>query len=286
MSSDQIQERSFQVNGLNIAAKHWRSGAEHKVIALHGWLDNAGTFDLIAPNMPHCEIVALESAGHGRSDFRSADAHYLIWSEISEIFQVADQLNWENFSLIAHSRGAGIAMLCSGTFPERINNLVLIEGGIPQPLEGAQSPQNLADYIRQDAKLQGAPGTWFATREAAIAARADGFTKTTYEAAEILAIRSLKQTNNGFSWRADARLKGASAFRLTEDQSQGFLSRISAPTLLIEASNGIVSQFPHVVAYLEKIIDLKRVHLDGGHHLHLENAALDCAVEINRFLDQ
>ena len=68
------QQREFALPGLTLAAQVWGRRGGTPVLALHGWLDNASTFDLLAPLVPECELVALDLAGHGRSGFRSPDA--------------------------------------------------------------------------------------------------------------------------------------------------------------------------------------------------------------------
>ena len=87
-----VSERTFQVNGLTLAAKEWGMPGATPVIALHGWLDNANTFDRMLPFMDNLHVIALDLAGHGRSDFRSADSGYEIWHDISDIMTVADAM--------------------------------------------------------------------------------------------------------------------------------------------------------------------------------------------------
>src|SRR5690606_28472850 len=114
--------------------------AEHRLLAAHGWLDNAGSFDLLAPRLAGCRLVAVDAAGHGRSGFRAPDASYALWHDVADLAGVADALGWETFSLVGHSRGAGTAMLLAGTFPERIERLVLIEGGVPLVDAASEAP--------------------------------------------------------------------------------------------------------------------------------------------------
>ena len=51
MTIEFIRERTFDVNGLTLTAKEWGRSGSTPVIALHGWLDNAATFDRMLPFM-------------------------------------------------------------------------------------------------------------------------------------------------------------------------------------------------------------------------------------------
>lgn len=280
----QVNEQSFTTNGLCIQAKRWNKGAPTKIIAIHGWLDNAGSFDPLAPYLNNCDIIALDSAGHGKSSFRSPDSQYLIWSEVGEIFDIADQLGWETFNLMGHSRGAGITSMCAGTFPERISKLILIEGGIPMPSEPRHTAKNLAKHITDNKNLSGAQGTLFPSRKSALNARVNGFTKVSLQTAEILAKRSLIKSDQGFRWNADVRLKGSSSLKLTHQQIDSFFNEIICPCLFIEGSNGILKTMPFTETHLSKIRNLQRVEFEGGHHLHMESATEQCAGLIKEFL--
>ena len=134
MSLEFIRERSFQVNDLTLAAKEWGRSGYAPVIALHGWLDNAASFDRMLPFMENLHVIALDLAGHGRSSHRSRGSSYDIWIDIGEVISVADQMGWDRFSLIGHSRGAAIAGLIAGTYADRVAQLALIDGYVPEVL--------------------------------------------------------------------------------------------------------------------------------------------------------
>ena len=278
------RERRFELPGLKLAAEIWGSPGERPVIASHGWLDNAGSFALLAPRLTGCEVVALDLAGHGFSDFRSPDSSYNVWQDVGDLLDVADQLGLKRCTLLGHSRGAAISMLFAAAFPERVDKLVLLEGGLPITAEADEAPAGLAQALRETRELRGKGGRVFATRATAIAERAAGFSKVTPAAAEILARRSLREVPGGFQWHADQRLKAQSEFRLTRDHVRAFARRVTASVLVLFAGE---SPFADRPLFREMATLFANVEVDrapGGHHFHLEGSEAAIAERILRFL--
>ena len=46
-----VEEIQFEASGLRLAAKQWGNSADQPVLALHGWLDNAATYERLAPTL-------------------------------------------------------------------------------------------------------------------------------------------------------------------------------------------------------------------------------------------
>ena len=111
MAVDFVREREFDVNGLKISCKEWGRPGYTPIIALHGWLDNAASFDNLMPHLDNIHLIAMDMAGHWLSDHRSADSSYEPWIDVGEVISLADQMLWEDFTLLGHSRGAIISGL-------------------------------------------------------------------------------------------------------------------------------------------------------------------------------
>src|SRR5690606_24794956 len=152
----------------------WGDEGQLPVLALHGWLDNSASFSALAPRLRNTHIVAIDMAGHGQSHHRPGVAPYHIWEDVTEIFAIADSLGWQKFALLGHSRGAIVAMLAAGTFPERITHLALIEGLLPEPGSIAEAPQQLATSIKTLQALEKKPLGLYVSIAEAISARARG----------------------------------------------------------------------------------------------------------------
>jgi pimeloyl-ACP methyl ester carboxylesterase len=82
-----------------------------------------------------CQVVAIDFPGHGLSSHKSIDGPPALLAEsIFYVNEALHQLAWDHetkpFTLIGHSMGAAIACLYAAAFPEQINKLILLEGGM------------------------------------------------------------------------------------------------------------------------------------------------------------
>ena len=76
-----------------------------KVLALHGWLDNAASFVPLAEHLHGIDLVAIDQPGHGRSAHLPPGTDYSFVGAMNAVLDVADALGWERFALLGHSMG-------------------------------------------------------------------------------------------------------------------------------------------------------------------------------------
>jgi pimeloyl-ACP methyl ester carboxylesterase len=257
---------------LNIAWVQYGDEGKPAIIGLHGWLDNAATFDLVAPYLVDFCFYSIDLPGHGKSDHLPRAAAYSMLEYVSYIVEFADFLGLERFHLLGHSLGACIASLIAGALPERVLSLALIEGLGPLALPEDESVKQFQRYLEKRRKKLSGTMPAYESEGQAVAAREKG-SKISHEGAKILAARGLKEIPKGFTWRSDIRLTQESAMRLTESQVSAFLQRVTCPTLLISGDSGFETGRFGYSHRLDKIDQLKHVRKPGDHHLHLDNPA-------------
>src|SRR5690554_515903 len=157
------QEISIQVPGLTIRAKVWGPEDGRPVLSAHGWLDNAGSFDALAPMLEGLRIVAFDFPGHGHSSHRAADASYHFIDTVALFIQIADALGWSKFSLLCHSMGACAAALVAGAYPDRVERMVLLDGFGPNSAPPEKAPENLVKAIGEQQILAAKSSREFAS---------------------------------------------------------------------------------------------------------------------------
>lgn len=278
------RERRWQVNGLTLAGLEWGDPGAPPLLALHGWLDNAASFSLLAPLLTGRHVIALDLSGHGRSDRRSPDAGYQIWDDLPELLAVTDALGWERCDLLGHSRGAIIGALFAAAMPERVERLVLLDALMPPPVAESAFPLQLRRHLLDKRRLLLQPDRLFPLLDYAVEAReAAGLGEA---AARLLAERNIAARGTQYAWTTDPRLRGASAVKLTSGQVQAVLRGLSMPTLVLLAEGGYGKS-----AELREMArtSLTNAELDivpGGHHFHLEGDVDAIARRLELFLER
>ena len=273
------QERSVMLPslGLEVQVKEWHSGGR-RVLALPGWLDNANSFDTLAPRLPGMHLVAVDMPGHGRSQHRSADAQYHFVDWIDVVMDLSEALGWETFSLMGHSMGAAVSMLVAGTCPERIERLILLDGLGPLSAEADLMPERMVAHLQEQSRLRAKKLPIYASRDVAAGLLAKIVPGLTQGGASILLERGLRELpEGGFTWSSDPRLRGTSAMRMTEAQVLAFIRRITCSSLLVVAEAGYPFEAAQMEARAAALRGLRQVRLPGGHHVHLEDPALVAA---------
>lgn len=274
-------EWSITVNGLTYRGLRWGEGSTRRILALHGWLDNAESFTRLAQQLPGVDFVAPDLSGHGHTDWRSRDAAYNIWDDLPELVGLLDALDWQDCDLIGHSRGAIISGLLASAFPHRVQRLVLIDAIAAPPADADNLPVQLAAYVAdKQANLTRATRV-IDSEQHAIRSRAKG--ALTVELVSAMTLRNLRQHGDGFVWRTDPRLFGASAVKLGDGQKAAVLSGLSMPVKVILAEDDRVIGDPNLDRWLDLIPRVEVQRMAGGHHLHMTQAA-EVAHTIKTFL--
>lgn len=268
-----FQEERFKVAQLTLAARRWGSPKGMPVLALHGWLDNCASFNLLAKRLGDAvDLVALDLAGHGLSDHRGHLGAYNIWQDLADILAVADQLEWSRFHLLGHSRGAMIAFLCAGTFPERVQSLAMIEGICPLLAEDHLAPEILAKSIEFLLTADKRRTHYYSQFDDAVRARVKGFIPVSEAAARAFAERGVGQREQGYFWHYDPKLLVGSELRLNQAQVDAFARRLpSTNKLLVVGRSGTLKAQEALWSWLTSVSALRVAELEGDHYLHMRD---------------
>ena len=241
------------------------------IIALHGWLDNANSFQPLAQSLPEHTILSLDLAGHGKSAGRSPDSGYNLWQDVWEILDIVEQMGWQRFYLMGHSRGAMIAVLLSAV-TDGVQKLALIDGLVPLPIQESEAPQQLAQAIADRRKYMNHRRRRYSNRDDALAVRLKGPFPLQRESAQLFAERGLGHDQDGYFWLADPRLQAASDVKYSEAQLRAFIEQIDIPVKLFLGRDNLDIKERLFASYWQQMKTCDTEVLDGSHHLHMERS--------------
>lgn len=268
------------------------------VVMIHGWLDNAASFnvlgDLLAAQLPDRVLFAMDLPGHGKSRWKEEGADYAIWNYTAEVAEfVGDVLRTvgrggAKVDLIAHSLGGSVALCLAAAFPELIRSLVILDSPGPLVTAGQYFGKQLRQGVDALGNIRGS--RVFSSVDEAVIARLKATPQLSHGDMTSLVVRNLieQESLDGkeeYQWSTDPRLKIASKVRMSEEQVKGLMTAVACPVLAVRAQDGIIPQamFNARMAYL-RCVDI--VDIAGHHHCHMESeAAQFLSVEIASFLN-
>lgn len=283
MTAIEPREQRWQVDGLELVGLCWGDPCHKPVLALHGWLDNAASFARLAPLLDGYYVVALDLTGHGQSSHRSLDSTYQIWDDLPQLVAVIEQLGWQQFDIVGHSRGAMISALLAAVLAEKVGHLVMLDAMLPDPVAPDAFISQLQRFIEQRATLCQRSTRTVANMTQAIALREA--VDLTPEAAALLVERGTRQLPDGtIAWTYDQRLRGASAVKMTGSQRKALAQALTMPVLVILAEDGLIKKYGDVTASARALMPEATIHwLAGGHHFHMEDEVQSIADSIVSF---
>ena len=279
--------RAFSVtaDGLTYAGLEWGDPDGYPILALHGWLDNALSFSVIAPFLSEYRLIALDLSGQGLSDHRSPDATYHIWDDVPQLLSVVATLELDQLTVLGHSRGAAIAVLLATALEDRCSQLVLLDGMLPRPTPDEFAVEQFLQSQRDHRGLSKHQPRTFEDIEGFVSARVPlGFSESS---AKLLAPRALKETEDGWALAHDPRLNHASAVKLSPGMCSAFYSAMTKPTLALVAEKGLrlTGGLEASLAAVSEIANCRVVTVPGSHHTHMEEGAQRIAEHIAAFID-
>ena len=273
-----------------------------RILCVHGWVYNCATFANLAPQLASqlsADVVALDLAGHGRSDHRTTSSNYSILAYAHDLVLALDALEaslWTGEAvpivLVGHSMGGGLCSVLAGSYPDRFSALVLIDNIGLSARPAADAPaifRNAVASLRAGGASLSAgapaagPPTPYASVEDAVQQRLKtvtlhpGAQSLSHAAAELLVRRALVEVpaassgaDTQYRFGHDRRIVGPSLLFAVEDHARAFLAAVRCPTLVVRAINGWPLADDVREARIAALARLSYVSLPGSHHLHLD----------------
>ncbi|XP_027628529.1 serine hydrolase-like protein 2 [Tupaia chinensis] len=283
-----LTELKLAVPWGHIAAKAWGSRQGPPVLCLHGWLDNANSFDRLIPLLPQeFHYVAMDFGGHGLSSHYSPGIPYYYQNFVNEIRRVVATLKWNRFTLLGHSFGGTVGGMFSCVFPEMVDKLILLDA-TPFALD-SNEVENVLTYKRRaiehtlQVEASQKPSQVLSPEE-----MLQGFLKNNSQVGEecgrLLLQRGTTQVGTGLKLNRDRRVaRPENSFEfVSKELFMQFIKKLQARILFIKALQGYYNvrrendtdrdTLYFMVSALQSTLKerFQFVEVPGNHYVHMK----------------
>ncbi|XP_015120850.1 probable serine hydrolase isoform X1 [Diachasma alloeum] len=280
----------------HISGKWWGSKEEPPVIALHGWQDNAGTFDRLAPLIANSvPLLCIDLPGHGYSSrLHDGVFYYLFWDGVILLRKIVKHYKWDKIKILGHSLGGAIGFLYAATYPEEVEALISLDiasttvRNISKCVDG--TGESIDKYLKyEQLSPESVPSYEYNEMLDIIMDAYKG--SITKEGAEVLMKRGTQPAampgKHYFS--RDPRLKVSMLGAFSMDLTNAYAEKITCSYLNIRAKSGLKWDYPNhyqeILNIIKKSASKFEYHeVEGSHHVHLNNPELVAPI-IQNFLE-
>ncbi|MBC7474486.1 MAG: alpha/beta hydrolase [Candidatus Sericytochromatia bacterium] len=268
-----------KLRGLNFHYLSWGDINKPLIIMLHGFMDHSHTFDLLAFNlMNDYQIIAWDARGFGRTEWIHPSGYYHFFDYLYDLELFIDYLNAENVTIIGHSMGGIIATLYAGTFPEKVNNLVNIEGWFINESSFNDAPTRAKRWIEEVKNIKDSKSIKDLEDASLRLRRVDNL--MSIDVSEHLAYEGTKKEFDNLYWRYDNLHRTRAPQQTYIKQIESFWKNITCPVLFLkgEKSNFDLSGSQQLSNSFNnmKYVEVK----ESGHNLHLHQP-----IQVSKIID-
>ncbi|KAL0111629.1 hypothetical protein PUN28_013072 [Cardiocondyla obscurior] len=290
----EVKEIEIPVPWGKVAGKLWGSQDKQPILAMHGWQDNAASFDNIAPLIAkNTPVLAIDLPGHGLSSWLPPGSMYNELVYFLLIKRIKKYFEWERLKVMVHSLSAMTTYWYAATFPKEMQYVIALDFfkfPVIKPNSYAADFGKAVDAFFKFEENNIQPSY---TRDEIMKKASVGFLQTLDEASYItLMTRGTTQQKDGkYVINRDPRVRVVPVHTMfSQEQLDTFAKFITCPYLIIKGDINVYGEkkenFYKTLEVLKAAND--KVYFESisaTHHLHLTHAK-DTAAIINPFLEK
>jgi pimeloyl-ACP methyl ester carboxylesterase len=272
------REKLVYSQELPIHCLEWGAPHGEPLVLVHGYLDLAHSWRAFVTALEKRQdripwIIAPDCRGHGDSGWVGAGGYYHFPDYVYDLDCVIRALGATHFKLIGHSMGGTISLLYTGTFPERVTQLVLIEGIGPVGMSFSDAPSRMEKWITEVRER----GRRHFRQYTSVEAGANQLRQTNPRLNPALALdlarAAMKQNASGkWVWKFDPLHRTLAPQPFYTAQALEFLRRIQCPVLIVDGKESRQTRRTDKQERYDAIAKHRRVVIDhAGHMVHQDN---------------
>jgi len=252
-------------SGVKIQLAVWEGGGG-QILCIHGLTANCRCWDLIASALvPRHKMIAMDLRGRGLSD--SPPSGYSVEDHCGDILSLMDKRDLKRLVLIGHSLGAFISLIFAAQYPEKVDRLILVDGG------GKLSEEQMAKVFAGIKPSLDRLGQVFPSFDSYVSLLKQApFMRPWNSYLETYFRYEVEEAEGGVRSRVDPRHIAEEAANLKKVDTDQFYTKVLSPTLILRATKGMLSGddlvLPRDVAerMVREIPDAMLVDLEDTNH--------------------
>ncbi|EYF03437.1 alpha/beta fold hydrolase [Chondromyces apiculatus] len=227
------------VNGIRLFVRRLRDDTAPPtgltVLLLHGFLDAGATWDRIATPLAAAghHVILPDLRGFGESGWIGAGGYYHFPDYVADVAALVDLLAPERLCIVAHSMGGAIAAYYTGTFPQRVHRLALLEGIGPTHNDPELAVPRMERWLRDLQRCDRTPRP-MASLDEAIKRLTAFHPRIPRDVLEVRATQLTRRDDTGtYRWTWDPLHRTTAPTPFSGLAFSAFLRNITCPTLLV-----------------------------------------------------
>ncbi|HMK51606.1 MAG TPA: alpha/beta hydrolase, partial [Thermodesulfobacteriota bacterium] len=252
-------------DGVKIQLAIWE-GDGKQILCVHGITANCRFWDCLASALaPRHRVIAIDLRGRGLSD--KPQTGYSIKHHCKDILALMNDQGLQRAVLMGHSLGAFISLVFAARYPQRVDRLILVDGG--GKLSETQMEKVFAGIkpsLDRLGQIFPSLRTYLSQMKQAPYLQPWNSYMETYFRYEV------EEAEGGVRSRVHPKHIEEEAKNLGKVDSREFYKKIKAPTLILRATKGMLAKddllLPEDVVdrMVRDIPNVKRVDLRGTNH--------------------
>ena len=234
----------FYSQRLKLHYVDWGSAEKPPLLLIHGGRDHARNWDWVAQELRReYHIIAPDLRGHGDSQWAIGGSYAMV-DYVLDVAQLLNAVQLFPITIIGHSLGGAIALQYSGIYPDRVRQVVAIEGLGPPPSMIHERPahQRMAEWIMEMQTLAQRHPRRYRSLDEAVARMRDANPHLSPEQAHHLTVHGSYRDEDGtYLWKFDNYVRAASPYLFNVHEARAMWERITCPVLLIRGTESWAS---------------------------------------------
>ncbi len=278
------ESKFVKLRGLSFHYLEWENVGKPLIIMLHGFLDHAHTFDLLADKLSKdYHLIAWDARGFGKSEHIAPYSYYYFFDYIFDLDLFIENFTDKPVILLGHSMGGIISSFYSGVYPQKVFKLVNLEGWFLSDYPFEDSVNKAQMWIDGVKNIKGFKP--MKDLEEAKIKLLKGDPMMDSDFALHLAEKCTVEKDGFLFWNHDPLHKTISPQQTYYGQIKSFLDKVECPVLLIQGDKTFF-ELEKYEKNLELYKNSEKIEIkDAGHNLHIHKPD-EITVLIKNFLDK